>query len=141
MAVKWGIQGASMDAPFSLFPWLHISVHYHHGLFLGFSPISSVALAYWPTVILASIWLLLRAARVGPPMLERAGFGMVGGGLLGNVVDRAAGNGVVDYLTFGPAVAGATVLICNLADLAMVGGAVMIGVSIIRSRRKRPARS
>ena len=48
---------------------------------------------------------------------------------------RQAFNGVVDYLMFGQAVHGATVLYCNLSDFALLGAVILIGVSMYRVRR------
>jgi signal peptidase II len=58
--------------------------------------------------------------------LAAAGFGLVIGGSLGNLVDRVRGDGVVDFVFVGrwPAF--------NVADVALVCGTVICAVAAIR---------
>ena len=68
-----------------------------------------------------------------------AGYALAAGGLVGNLLDRAGG-AVVDYVAFGP-VAGERWAFVNLADLALLGGGIMLGTVLIRRKLEERGRS
>lgn len=76
----------------------------------------------------ASVWLI-RILRQGLPIFEAAGFSLILGGALGNVVDRILRGAVVDFLDFywrdmhWPAF--------NLADLAISLGAICLITAVM----------
>ncbi len=66
----------------------------------------------------------------GTPVLERAALGLILGGALGNGLDRLVHGHVVDFLDF--VFAGWHYWTFNLADSAIVCGAILFGVSLLR---------
>ena len=80
--------------------------------------------------------LALLAALVGvlawraTTRLSAAGFGLVMGGALGNLLDRARHGAVFDYLSLH---LGATPLfICNFSDIAISAGVVLLAWDALR---------
>ena len=65
-----------------------------------------------------------------------AGYGLVTGGVLGNALGRANG-AVVDFLGFGPVV-GDQWAFANVADVAMLGGMLILGAVLVRGRAPAP---
>ena len=61
-------------------------------------------------------------------------YALVAGGYVGNLAGRAGG-AVIDYVGFGP-VTGDKWVFANLADLALVTGAVWLGVLLVLRRRR-----
>lgn len=78
------------------------------------------------------IGYLLFAAALRP--LPIAALSLIGGGTLSNLLDRVAfGGSVVDFLSLGWGAFRTAIF--NLADAAIVFGAVLLGLSVIRHLR------
>lgn len=67
----------------------------------------------------------------GTPALERAALGLILGGALGNGLDRLIHGHVVDFLDF--VFGGWHYWTFNLADSAIVCGAILFGLSLLRN--------
>lgn len=83
------------------------------------------------------IFILWLAARTGPEQpLARAGFALILGGALGNVVDRASLGYVVDYVLFH--VGTWSFAVFNLADAFItVGALLVVAEEFLAWRRQR----
>lgn len=66
----------------------------------------------------------------GDQRLLRVALGMQMGGALGNFIDRVRIGHVTDFLDFGPW------YIFNIADAAIVGGAIILGVMVFQEIRE-----
>ena len=127
-AVKLWAQAALVE-PVRLMSWLDLSLRHNDGLFLGLVPLSEVSLVHWLVVSAAALWIGWRMANVCNRTVA-TGYALVGGGLAGNLLGRANG-AVVDYVGFGP-LFGDKWAFFNLADLALVGGAIVLGICLSR---------
>ena len=105
-------------------PWL-LAPMTNDALSLG------VATATAPALVGAMAVGLLAAALVAVRLIGTGRVGVVGcvlllGGALGNLVDRAATGAVHDFLIAGP-------VVLNVADLAVLAGAVLIARALHRT--------
>lgn len=121
---------ASLNEPVRIASWFYLALHHNSGLFLGTLPVSAVSVVHWPFIWCALAWLGWCMVRAGS-LTVGAGYALVTGGFVGNVFGRANG-AVVDYLAFGP-VSGDKWAFANLADIAILGGALLLGVVLVRS--------
>ena len=76
-------------------------------------------------------WEFLKA---GTPRLQRTALGLILGGILGNGFDRLAHGAVVDFLDF--VFWGWHYWTFNLADSAIVCGAILLGLTLLLDGRK-----
>lgn len=132
VAIKVWAQ-ASLREPVRITTWFYLAIHHNSGLFLGTVPVSAVSVVHWPFVCCALAWLGWRMVRTSSSTVG-AGYALVTGGFVGNVFGRANG-AVVDYLGFGPVI-GDKWAFANLADIAIVGGALVLGAVLVRSRMR-----
>jgi signal peptidase II len=90
------------------------------------TPSVLLAVASVALLAIASIWFAQRKRASGA---QHVGFALVLAGALGNVVDRAARGYVVDFIhvTRWP--------VFNVADIAVVAGAILLGLAAWRPRR------
>ena len=117
---------------------LRFQLVYNHGAFLGMGanlpPAARIVIlgGLVPLGLFAvSVWLL-RGAAVS--RLQLAALGLVVGGGLGNWIDRLVHEGrVTDFLSVG--VGGLRTGIFNFADLAVVGGMLLLLVATHRVER------
>ena len=126
----------SLAAPVCVTSWMCLAVQHNPGLFLGMVPLtpgSMVSAMHWLAAAPVLGWLGWRALTLDSTPIA-ACYALVAGGLVGNLVDRAEG-AVIDYVGFGPITSGKW-MFANLADLALVAGAVWLGV-LLMLRRKR----
>lgn len=130
VAIKEWAQ-ASLREPVRITSWLYLAIHHNSGLFLGTPLVSAVSIVHWPFVFCALAWLVWRMVRTGNSTVG-AGYALVIGGFVGNVFGRANG-AVVDYLGFGPVIDDKWAF-ANFADIAILGGALLLGVVLVRSR-------
>jgi signal peptidase II len=98
------------------------------GLF-GSRPALLVALAL---AVLVALALMLRAS-IRDSAAAQVGYGLVAGGALGNVVDRATHGYVVDFV----AVPGFWVF--NVGDACITAGLVLVALPALRARRDEGA--
>lgn len=122
--------------PVRITPWLYLKVHLNPGLFLGTVPVSAVSIVYWLFVCVAVVWLGRQVLRTAS-LAVGVGYALVAGGFAGNILGRIKG-GVVDFLCFGPVADGKWVF-ANTADLAILGGVLLLGAMLVRGRM-RPRR-
>lgn len=126
----------SPSAAVPVFPGFNLVLGFNEGASFGMlsgvmagKPLLMVALTGVLTLILAGM-----AFRAGHPF-ERAGFALVVGGSLGNIIDRVRQGAVTDFLDFywgdwhWPAF--------NGADIAISLGAVCILAASLTSRRRK----
>ena len=125
---------ASLTEPVRVTDWLYLMLHHNSGLFFGTAPVSG---AYWICVCVAMGWFGWRALRSTSTALAVC-LAVVLAGLAGNAIGQAQG-AVVDFIGFGP-ITGDKWLVVNVADLALVGGALALGFHLIRQRVRRTHR-
>ena len=126
---------ASLVEPVRIADWLYLMLHRNSGMFFGTVPLS---VPYWVGVCAAFGWFgwrALRATRATPA----ACLAVALAGLAGNAIGQAQG-AVVDFIGFGP-ITGDVWLIANVADLALVGGVLVLGIYLLRERVRRAHQS
>lgn len=125
---------AVLTEPVRITDWLYLMLRYNSGSFFGTVPASA---GYWVCVLAAMGWfgwLALRLRNAVPAAFLAVALA----GLMGNAIGQARG-AVVDFIGVGP-VTGNKWLVANVADLALVGGGLALGVYLVR-QRMRPADS
>lgn len=116
-----------------LFDWLNLTLMHNTGaafsIFAGATPWFFVALS-----VLVSVGILIWMRR--HPSGERlvaASLALILGGALGNAIDRATRGFVIDFVDFH--IHGWHYPAFNVADSAIVLGAVLLGLDMLRPRR------
>lgn len=142
-AIKWAVMGPwalPVIGQIPLTPFFNLTYTENHGVSLGLLTAGSAA-SRWGLVGLTAliacvvlVWLLRERQRP-----ETAALGMILGGALGNIRDRAGEGFVIDYadLHLG---AWRPFLVFNLADAAITLGVLIILARSFLSREK-PATS
>ncbi len=104
---------------------LELRLTKNDGMALGILSGNEIAIIVLPVVVIVCGLLLMRKYRM--TTFTRVAAGLVLGGFLGNFVERAAHGYVLDmiYFPFLPW------FVCNLADIAICAGVVLLGVSLI----------
>ncbi len=122
---------ASLTEPVRIADWLYLMLYHNSGMFLGMVPVS---IQYWVGVFAAMGWFGWRAlcAKSAPLAVCLA---VALAGLAGNAIGQAQG-AVVDFIGLGP-ITGDKWLVVNVADLALVGGAVALGFHLVRGQMRR----
>ena len=120
--------------PFRVADWLYLMIHRNSGMFLGTVPLSD---GYWIVVCAAAGWFGMRALRSRSAPIAVCLVAALAG-MTGNAIGQAQG-AVVDFIGIGP-VTGDVWLVVNVADLALVGGAFVLGIYLIRERVRRANR-
>ncbi len=120
--------------PVRITDWLYLMLHHNSGMFLGAVPVSA---GYWIGVAAAMGWFGWRALRSTSAALAVC-LAVTLAGLAGNAIGQAQ-DAVVDFVGFGP-ITGDKWLVVNVADLALVGGALALGFHLIRERVRRAHR-
>ena len=126
---------AYLTEPVRIADWLYLMLHRNSGMFLGMVPVSA---GYWFGVIAATGWFGWRALRSTSVTLAVC-LAVILAGLVGNAIGQAQG-AVVDFIGFGP-ITGGSWLFVNVADLSLVGGALALGIYLIRERVRRTHRA
>ena len=121
---------AALTEPVRIADWLYLMLHHNSGLFLGTVPVSA---GYWVCICAAAAWFGWRALNSSSAPVSVC-LVVVLAGVAGNAVGQAQG-AVVDFIGIGP-ITGNLWLVANVADLAMVGGALVLGICLIRDRRR-----
>ena len=122
--------------PVHITSWFCLMLQHNTGLFLGTVPLSSVSTIHWIFLCGAVVALGWRMVRTRDLAIG-SGYALVAGGVMGNAMDRVNGV-VVDFLGIGPLVDDKWVFL-NIADVAMMGGLVLLGVVLVRGRVRRQA--
>ena len=125
----WAV--TSLTEPVPIADWLYLMLHRNTGLFLGTVPVSA---GYWVGVVTATGWFGWRALRSTSVPLVIC-LAMILAGLTGNAIGQAQG-AVVDFIGVGP-ITGDLWLVANVADLALVGGVLALGICLTRERVRR----
>lgn len=113
-------------------PFLNLRLSFNSGIAFSLLPattseaaLSLVLLA--GVLVLVVIWLGLRTASGD---VERASYALIAGGAVGNMIDRARDGVVTDFLDFHAS--GWHWPSFNLADVAIVGGVIVLMASSMR---------
>jgi signal peptidase II len=122
------------DAAQPLLPFLSLSLALNRGVsFSMFSADTDSGVAVLLIVqALATAFMAWSAWRVRSPG-ERIGFGLIAGGALGNLVDRAADGAVTDFLDLHPMAW--RLFTFNVADVFISVGVVMLVVDALLNSR------
>ncbi|MBE0011018.1 signal peptidase II [Arthrobacter sp. AET 35A] len=134
LAIKGLVENRLADGQIIDFGIINIRLGYNTGVAFGmgdaFPPWVIVVITGIITAFLAGY--LLHEASAHRPRLYLIGLMTVLGGALGNLVDRADGAGVVDYLHTGwfPTF--------NLADVFITLGAATVAISVLLNGPKKP---
>jgi signal peptidase II len=136
----WVLDGLALEAmgPIPLLPWLDLVLVWNRGVSYGLFQQDSelgrwllVAVTVAATLALA-FWLARTKSR-----LTAVALGLVVGGAVGNGVDRVVYGAVVDFVHFH--VADFSWYVFNVADAAIVAGAVLIAVDALWGGRAAKA--
>ena len=119
---------AVLTEPVRVAAGFYLMLRHNSGLFLGTVPLPA---AYWLCVLAATGWMGWRALRSRNAVLAVC-LAAVLAGLAGNAIGQAQG-AVVDFIGVGP-VRGNEWLVVNVADLAQVGGVLVLGVYLLWRR-------
>lgn len=94
---------------------------------LGAQPLLLAIVPLAISIAVSIVWWRRRAA----PVVEQVGYTLVLGGALGNVIDRLLRGYVIDFMHLHrwP--------VFNVADMAVVAGAAVLGIASIRADRAR----
>jgi len=141
LAVFVGVLGLDLSAkvwaastfaePVRIVGWLYLMLHRNSGVFFGTVPVSE---AYWICVCVATSWFGWRALR-STSMPVAVCLAVVLAGVTGNAIGQARG-AVVDFIGVGP-IADDVWLVVNVADLAMVAGALALAFFLVSGRMRR----
>lgn len=123
---------SALVEPVRIADGLRLMCHRNSGVFLGSLPVSA---EYWICVCAAAVWFGRRALRSGSAPLAMCLAGALAG-LAGNALGQAQG-GVVDFIGVGPITDSDEWLFFNVADLALVAGALALGILLVRDRVRR----
>ena len=122
---------AVLTDPVRIADWLYLMLHHNSGMFLGTVPVSG---GYWVGMAAAMGWFGWRALRSTSAPVAIC-LAAVLAGLTGNSIGQAQG-AVVDFIAFGP-VSGDSWMVVNVADLALVGGGLALGLYLLCRRLRR----
>ena len=125
----------ALTEPVHITSWLCLALQRNTAIFFGAVPVSEVSVALWLFLGTALVGLGWRMVRTDSLAIG-AGYALVTGGVLGNALGRANG-AVVDFLGFGPVV-GDQWAFANVADVAMLGGMLILGAVLVRGRAPAP---
>lgn len=114
----------------ALFKFTHVA---NTGAAFGLFP--SGGLIFAVAAVLVSIFIIYyNHTLAGNYVWTRVALGLMMGGALGNLIDRARLGYVTDFLDFGPWP------VFNVADMAVVGGVILMGWLMLREQRAEQAR-
>lgn len=122
---------ANLVEPIRIADWLYLMLYRNSGLFLGTKPLPAW---YWVCVSAALAWFGSRAFRSTSAPVAVC-LAVVLAGVVGNAIGQARG-AVVDFIGFGP-ISGDSWLVMNVADLAMMAGALALAFILVSGRMRR----
>ncbi|QFU14734.1 signal peptidase II [Microvirga thermotolerans] len=127
------------DAVEPLVPFLSLALAFNRGV--SFSMFSAGTEAAVTTLLIVQAlatafvtWFALRAPDLG----ERTGYGLIAGGALGNLIDRAADGAVTDFLDLHPMAW--RLFTFNVADIFISAGVVLLVIDALLKSRGPAAR-
>ncbi len=128
--------GLEWQQPVEILPFLALYRTYNTGI--AFSMLSSFGDTGLIVVAVAVVaFVLYLAARTAPgQFLSRAGFALIVGGALGNLIDRAVYGHVIDYILFHTPRWSFAVF--NLADAFITVGAALVLLDEFVAWRRQP---
>ena len=97
----------------------------NHGMALGFLSGNTLAIIVLPILVVALGWLTLRRYQTTP--FTRTAAALLLGGFLGNLLDRLHFGYVLDMIYFP----WMPWYICNLADIAICAGVLLLAISLL----------
>lgn len=122
------------DAVEPLFPFLSLALAFNRGV--SFSMFSAgtetgvtILLVVQALATAFVTWFALRARTPG----ERTGYGLIAGGALGNLIDRAADGTVTDFLDLHPMAW--RLFTFNVADVFISAGVVLLVIDALLNSR------
>ncbi len=103
---------------------IELKVMYNDGIALGLLGGNKLAIIILPLAIMAAGYFLMRRYIMTP--FKSIAIALVLGGFLGNFIERVIRGYVLDmiYFSFLPW------FVCNIADIAICAGVVMLGISL-----------
>jgi len=123
---KWLVRAEAAHLPFTWILGLHIDLTYNSGIsFSRFAGDGTIVV-----VLVAAVAAGVSIALVLAPPRYRPTLGVILGGAVGNLIDRARlGGSVVDFIGFyrWPSF--------NIADAAIVVGTIFLGIQVVFARR------
>ena len=122
---------AYLTEPVRVADWLCLMLQRNAGMFFGTVPVSA---EYWVCVGVALVWFGWRAFRSTSAPVAVC-LAVVLAGVTGNAIGQARG-AVVDFIGFGP-ITRDMWLVVNIADLAMVAGALALAFFLVSRRMRR----
>lgn len=129
--------GQSLTPLPALDPFFRLTHSQNRGAAFGILPVAAdIFLLVAIVFVLALLWYYPRLAAAGPR--ARLASGLIGGGALGNAVDRLQHGHVIDFIHYQ--VPGLISNVSNLADHAIVLGAILLLLDswLPARRRQRP---
>ena len=125
----------ALTEPVRIADWLNLMLRHNSGMFLGTVPVST---GYWVCVCGALGLFGWRAFRSRSTSVAIC-LAVVLSGVMGNAIGQAQ-SAVVDFIGIGP-ITSDKWLVMNVADIALVGGAFVLGICLIRDRMYRAYRA
>ncbi len=114
----------------SLFKITHVA---NTGAAFGLFPAGG--LIFSAAAVVVSVFIIYyNHTLAGDNVWMRVSLGLMMGGALGNLIDRIRQGYVTDFLDFGPWP------VFNVADMAVVGGVILMGWLMLREQREEQAR-
>jgi signal peptidase II len=130
--------GQSLQPIPQLAPFFQITYSQNSGAAFGFLPqAGDLFLILAVLIIIGMIFVYPRLP--DKAILSRIGFGLVGGGALGNALDRLEYSAVIDFIHY--TIPGIISNVSNIADHAIVFGVLLLVIDSWRTDDKRPANS
>ncbi|TAL31267.1 MAG: signal peptidase II [Phenylobacterium sp.] len=128
---------ARPSAQQTLAPYLDLTLSHNRGVTFGLfnaaGTSSLLIIGLTGAIVAVLAVLILRSRRLVPALC----LGLVLGGAIGNIVDRARDGAVTDFLDFH--IAGAHWPAFNMADIGVVGLAGFLISDLASARRRKPA--
>ena len=124
----WMYQGESIPVASHFF---YLTYILNPGAAFGLMAYKTTLFIAVTVVLLAGVAVGYRHIRAGSPLLRYA-LGLIVGGALGNLADRLRYGQVVDFLDFR------VWPVFNLADTAIVIGACLLVMELVKDRSKEP---
>lgn len=117
--------------PVRLLPFLHLTLVHNEGAAFGMLPGMRWVLVATNAVVGFGVFVLGRYLD-GEGRLPFVALGLIGGGAVGNLIDRAWRGYVVDFLDLE------VWPVFNIADMAIVSGGILLGWYLLGSLRAKP---
>ena len=129
------LPGQSLTPLPALEPFFRFTHNQNRGAAFGILPVAAdLFLLIAVVFVLVLLWYYPRLAAAGP--LTRLASGLIGGGALGNALDRLQHGHVIDFIHYQ--IPGLISNVSNLADHAIVLGAILLLLdSHLPARRRR----